>query len=115
MPIDVIVKLPQVLKFCNYVLQVHWFQQQHEKVRKKRDYVDDPSSLRGMGEYPQFALDQFFPRQRQQQQQQIYPTVQQYHRQRNRGIPIQSLFTDPLFKEQWYLVSIIILVESTSI
>ncbi|XP_044019968.1 furin-like protease 2 isoform X2 [Aphidius gifuensis] len=70
--------------------QVHWFQQQHEKHRKKRDY-QVPSSY-SFGDYPPY-FEEFSPsRQR-----------QQFHHQRNRGAPLQNLFTDPLFKEQWYL------------
>lgn len=45
-------------------------------------------------DYPTF-FDEFGPR----------PRQTTYHRQRNRGVPLQNLFTDPLFKEQWYLVS----------
>lgn len=73
-------------------LQVHWFQQQHEKKRKKRDF--------GAASYPFAGYQPFFsdfgPRPRQ---------AALFHRQRNRGVPLQNLFTDPLFKEQWYLVS----------
>ena len=73
-----------------FSFQVHWVQQQHEKKRKKRDYAD--SSY--FGEFPRF-LDEFSSPER--------PSI--IHRQRNRGTPFQSLFTDPLFKEEWYLVS----------
>ncbi|XP_015590676.1 furin-like protease 2 isoform X3 [Cephus cinctus] len=68
--------------------QVHWFQQQHERKRKKRD-LNGPSF--SFSDYPGF-FDEFSPRQR-----------QAFHQQRNRGVPLQNLFTDPLFKEQWYL------------
>ena len=84
-------------KFADFFLlffflsQVRWFQQQHEKKRKKRDFV--PTSF-AFADYPTF-FDEFGPRSRQAT----------YHRQRNRGVPLQNLFTDPLFKEQWYLVS----------
>lgn len=70
--------------------QVRWFQQQHEKKRKKRDFMPSSFSF----DYPTF-FDEFGPR----------PRQTTYHRQRNRGVPLQNLFTDPLFKEQWYLVS----------
>lgn len=75
-------------------LQVHWFQQQHEKKRKKRDFG---AASYAFADYPPFFSD-FGPRPRPRQ-----ATV--FHRQRNRGLPLQNLFTDPLFKEQWYLVS----------
>lgn len=71
--------------------QVQWFQQQHEKRRKKRDY-QIPSSF-SFSDYPSI-FDDFTSRQR-----------PPFHHQRNRGAPLQNLFTDPLFKEQWYLVS----------
>lgn len=71
--------------------QVHWFQQQHEKKRKKRDF-GAPSYA--FADYSPFF--DFGPRPRQ---------ATLFHRQRNRGLPLQNLFTDPLFKEQWYLVS----------
>ncbi|XP_033231362.1 furin-like protease 2 isoform X2 [Belonocnema kinseyi] len=69
--------------------QVHWVQQQHEKKRKKRDFE---SSSYPFAEFPHFS-DEFASRAR--------PSI--IHRQRNRGIPLQNLFNDPLFKEQWYL------------
>uniref|UniRef100_A0A0C9QJY7 furin n=1 Tax=Fopius arisanus TaxID=64838 RepID=A0A0C9QJY7_9HYME len=71
--------------------QVHWFQQQHEKKRKKRDY-EVPGSYSFGSDYPGLFEDYSPSRQR-----------QTFHRQRNRGAPLQNLFTDPLFKEQWYL------------
>ncbi|KAF7380062.1 hypothetical protein HZH66_014417 [Vespula vulgaris] len=70
--------------------RVHWFQQQHEKKRKKRDF--EATSFATFGDYPPFFED-FGPR----------PRQASFHRQRNRGVPFQNLFTDPLFKEQWYL------------
>lgn len=73
-------------------MQVHWFQQQHERRRKKRDY--DATSY-GFADYQPY-FGNYGPRPRQ---------VSAYHRQRNRGVLLQNLFTDPLFKEQWYLVS----------
>lgn len=71
--------------------QVHWFQQQHEKKRKKRDFG---AASYAFADYSPFF--DFGPRPRQ---------ATLFHRQRNRGLPLQNLFTDPLFKEQWYLVS----------
>ncbi|XP_012281896.1 furin-like protease 2 [Orussus abietinus] len=68
--------------------QVHWFQQQHERKRKKRDFE---GAFFGFPDYPYFA-EGFAPRQ-----------GQSLHHQRNRGVPLPNLFTDPLFKEQWYL------------
>ncbi|XP_047368153.1 furin-like protease 2 isoform X1 [Vespa velutina] len=70
--------------------RVHWFQQQHERKRKKRDF--EATSFATFGDYPPFFED-FGPR----------PRQASFHRQRNRGVPFQNLFTDPLFKEQWYL------------
>ncbi|XP_066589847.1 furin-like protease 2 isoform X2 [Prorops nasuta] len=69
--------------------RVQWFQQQHEKKRKKRDFGDTSFAF---SDYVPF-LDDFGPR----------PRQNAFHRQRNRGVPYQNLFTDPLFKEQWYL------------
>ncbi|RLU19494.1 hypothetical protein DMN91_008051 [Ooceraea biroi] len=70
--------------------RVHWFQQQHEKKRKKRDFG---AASYAFSDYQPF-FSEFGPRPRQ---------VSAFHRQRNRGVPLQNLFTDPLFKEQWYL------------
>lgn len=78
---------------CAFWLQVHWFQQQHEKKRKKRDFG---AASYAFTDYHQPFFSDFGPRPRQ---------VAAFHRQRNRGVPLQNLFTDPLFKEQWYLVS----------
>lgn len=72
---------------------MHWFQQQHEKKRKKRDFG---AASYAFADYQPF-FSGFGPRPRQ---------AVLFHRQRNRGVPLQNLFTDPLFKEQWYLVSI---------
>ncbi|XP_058802575.1 furin-like protease 2 isoform X2 [Phymastichus coffea] len=68
---------------------VHWFQQQHEKTRKKRDFSAAPGTFTDY--FPVFT---------------DYPLRlhhKNYHHQRNRGAPLQNLFSDPLFKEQWYL------------
>ncbi|XP_071645509.1 furin-like protease 2 isoform X1 [Temnothorax longispinosus] len=70
--------------------RVHWFQQQHEKKRKKRDFG---GASYAFTDYQPFYHG-FGPRPRQ---------AALFHRQRNRGVPLQNLFTDPLFKEQWYL------------
>lgn len=57
-----------------------WVQQQHVKRRRKRDYVDD------------FEIPNFFE--------------ESQHRARYSGsFGSQGIFPDPLFKEQWYLVS----------
>lgn len=82
---------------CSYSarfrLQVHWFQQQHEKKRKKRDFESAPYAFVG---FPPFF--DFRTRSRH------IGTTQQPPRIRT-SLPFQNLFTDPLFKEQWYLVS----------
>ncbi|XP_014467641.1 PREDICTED: furin-like protease 2 isoform X2 [Dinoponera quadriceps] len=71
--------------------RVHWFQQQHEKKRKKRDFESAPYAFVG---FPPFF--DFRPRSRH------IGTTQQPPRIRA-SLPLQNLFTDPLFKEQWYL------------
>lgn len=79
--------------YVRFRLQVHWFQQQHEKKRKKRDFENAPYAFVG---FP--PLFDFRPRSRH------IGTTQQSPRIRA-SLPLQNLFTDPLFKEQWYLVS----------
>ncbi|XP_043278342.1 furin-like protease 2 isoform X2 [Venturia canescens] len=77
-------------KLLNEEAEVHWFQQQHERKRKKRDY--DGGAPFGYGDYSS-VFD-------------VYPSQQHqapFHRQRNRGVLLQNFFTDPLFKEEWYL------------
>ncbi|XP_012252633.2 furin-like protease 2 isoform X2 [Athalia rosae] len=75
-------------KALNDEPKVHWFQQQHEKKRKKRDFS---APLFSYSDYPAFS-DDYNPRQK-----------QQYHQQKNRGVGLQFPFIDPLYKEQWYL------------
>lgn len=70
--------------FCVW-FQVRWFQQQHEKVRKKRDYTAD------FYNYQKFGLLRS-----------IAPQTRLQYRQV--GEPL--FFPDPFFKEQWYLVSL---------
>lgn len=67
--------------------QVHWFQQQHERRRLKRDY--------------QYISPQWIPSVSGASPE-ITPPV---HRTRYRALGAQNIFPDPLFKEQWYLVS----------
>lgn len=71
-----------VLIFVHF--QVRWFQQQHEKVRKKRDYTADYYN------YQKFGLLRSIAPQSRLQYRQV-------------GEPL--FFPDPFFKEQWYLVS----------
>ncbi|KAL7296421.1 hypothetical protein TKK_0010430 [Trichogramma kaykai] len=71
--------------------RVHWFQQQHEKKRTKRDNIGIDSVY---AEYPSFF-------QRYNQKSNLRDI--KYDRLNNRGILPQNGFTDPLFKEQWYL------------
>ncbi|KAK6644156.1 hypothetical protein RUM43_000423 [Polyplax serrata] len=71
-------------------LDVLWFQQQHEKKRKKRDYIEPDFS--NFGGFPFYTASpplrsQFLP-----------------HFQTYRGIGPNNLFPDPLFREQWYLI-----------
>lgn len=75
----------------SYGFKVHWVQQQHERIRKKRDYQKvrfpgsvtnsrsaDPLGLRNIGSQSHI----------------------QY-----RSTDSHTFFSDPLFKEQWYMVS----------
>jgi len=69
---------------------VFWVQQQHEKRRKKRDFSEP--NFPAFGDYPTFfgtsaALQE------------------EDHQPQYRGIGPHNVFPDPLFKEQWYLVS----------
>ena len=73
-------------------VQVYWVQQQHEKRRSKRDYSE--SSFPAFGDYPSFFGTGAGLQEDQQQHQPQY-----------RGIGPHNVFPDPLFKEQWYLVS----------
>jgi hypothetical protein len=73
-------------------LQVHWVQQQHEKRRMKRDYSDP--NFPSFGDYPSFFGAGATGLQEEQ------------HQPQYRGIGPHNVFPDPLFKEEWYLVSI---------
>lgn len=66
--------------------QVHWMQQQHEKVRKKRDYT---------------TLGSAYSNQRASLLRNVAPES----RIEYRDTGAHNFFPDPLFKEQWYLVS----------
>lgn len=81
----------------NFVLQVHWVQQQHEKKRRKRDFAGAnlPSTV--------FAGSSDFY----QQQTSGGPLspLAQGQAFRRLGNSVHNVFPDPLFKEQWYLVS----------
>lgn len=73
-----------VLFFFPLCLQVRWVQQQHEKPRFKRDYS---------------TFDQDFVR---------FPGFRSLvsgTRMAYRDTSTHNIFPDPLFKEQWYLVS----------
>lgn len=65
--------------------QVHWFQQQHERVRKKRDYAADLYSY--------------------QQKYGLLRSIAPSSRIQYRQVGEPLFFPDPFFKEQWYLVS----------
>lgn len=89
-------------------LQVRWMQQQHEKVRRKRDVsfgysgagqygiIRPPIDFRGSLNSPRLTFG---------------PPGGSFHSAIPRAPRIQyrdtahSIFPDPLFKEQWYLVS----------
>jgi hypothetical protein len=73
-------------------LQVYWVQQQHEKLRMKRDYSDP--NFPAFGDYPSFFGAGATGLQEEQ------------HQPQYRGIGPHNVFPDPLFKEEWYLVSI---------
>lgn len=81
------------------IFQVHWVQQQHEKKRRKRDFPGPnlPATV--------FAGSTDFY----QQQTSGGPLSQLTQGQafRRLGNSVHNVFPDPLFKEQWYLVSII--------
>lgn len=64
--------------------EVHWFQQQHEKKRRKRDFA-----FPSFSDYPAFFGQA--------------AEAESLHRPQYRGIGPSHLFPDPLFKEQWYL------------
>ncbi|XP_068159733.1 furin-like protease 2 isoform X1 [Drosophila tropicalis] len=93
--------------------EVKWLQQQHEKIRRKRDgpYQDilptySPYSvLRQPNDYiidPNSHLS-FSPA---SQSQSVLPTLSTHTpRMEYRDVSAHLIFSDPLFKEQWYLVS----------
>lgn len=60
-------------------------QQQHEKIRKKRDYSTDLK-------FPGLSSD-------------LFRGVAPQSRIQYRDATTHNIFPDPLFKEQWYLVS----------
>lgn len=68
---------------------MRWFQQQHSKIRVKRDYSVDPK-------FPYTLTDHDNPS--------IIPIATSKLHTRETGA--HSIFPDPLFKEQWYLVSV---------
>jgi hypothetical protein len=72
--------------------QVHWVEQQHEKRRKKRDYSEP--NFPAFGDYPSFFGTGASALQEEQ------------HQPQYRGIGPHNVFPDPLFKEEWYLVSV---------
>jgi hypothetical protein len=72
------------------LFQVQWVQQQHEKKRKKRDYVFRPS-VTPFSQYFSAAAPGALP---------------SHGHPRYRAAPVGE-FPDPLFKEQWYLVSVV--------
>lgn len=76
-----------------FYLQVHWAQQQHEKRRKKRDYAVPTQSIS--------PFSQFFTA--------IAPQATRHGHPQYRAAPFVTSFPDPLFKEQWYLVSNILI------
>lgn len=80
------------LKFINF--QVRWVQQQHEKIRKKRDYKEPPRESRQI-KFPDYNSDLA------SLLRQLAPQA----RVQYRNTDSHSIFSDPLFKEQWYLVS----------
>ncbi|KAJ6635365.1 Furin-like protease 2 [Pseudolycoriella hygida] len=65
--------------------QVRWVQQQHEKVRKKRDYASELN-------YPRLSNYGGLLR-----------NVAPQTRVQYRDTSVHNIFPDPLFKEQWYL------------
>lgn len=77
---------PVILKCLLFFRQIHWFEQQHEKRRLKRDYTPEPPRAARAG-YP------------------LWGRTQAQQGQRFRALSAINIFPDPLFKEQWYLVS----------
>lgn len=72
------------------VFQVHWVQQQHEKKRRKRDYVVDGGGP-SISPYSEYISE-------------VAPDARPHGHPRYRAAPVVT-FPDPLFREQWYLVS----------
>lgn len=69
---------------------MRWVQQQHEKIRKKRD--ENYKESRQI-KFPEYDFTNLL--------RQLAPQARiQY-----RNTDSHSIFSDPLFKEQWYLVS----------
>lgn len=83
------------IKFlCLSMFQIEWVQQQHEKVRKKRDFTgpDFTSVFGGPGDFSSlFDAPNPAPRS---------PLIRE-----SGYFPSSNVFPDPLFREQWYLVS----------
>lgn len=69
--------------FIIQLIKVSWVQQQHEYVRKKRDYSQDAGIHYGS----------------------TFRSSAASSRMQYRDAGIHNIFPDPLFREQWYLVS----------
>lgn len=78
------------------IFQVHWVQQQHEKKRRKRDFsVPNLPSTVFAGSADFYQQTSGVP---------ISPLAQGQSFRRL-GNSAHNVFPDPLYKEQWYLVS----------
>jgi hypothetical protein len=76
--------------YFSFITQVRWFQQQHEKIRKKRDFqrVKFPGPANGRTDPLAFLR-----------------SIASHSQIQYRSTDSHLIFPDPLFKEQWYLVS----------
>lgn len=75
----------------NISFQVRWVQQQHEKIRKKRDFqrIKFPEPSSSLRSDPLALLR----------------SIATGSQIKYRSTDSHLIFPDPLFKEQWYLVS----------
>lgn len=83
-----------VLIFLKNLFKVRWVMQQHEKIRKKRDYTKVGSSPIKFPDYTR-AVDPLS----------LLRNSAPQSRLQYRNTDAHLIFPDPLFKEQWYMVS----------
>ena len=80
-----------LIKHAYISFQVRWVQQQHEKIRKKRDFqrIKFPETSSSLRSDPLALLR----------------SIATGSQIKYRSTDSHLIFPDPLFKEQWYLVS----------